>query len=282
MLAGLSSASAGDSGSVRAACTITGTDGDDTLVGTAQADVICGFGGDDVIRALGGHDIVYAGSGSDHVIGGRGADRLFGGPGSDRIGGGPGPDVIDGGASADELSGGTGNDALVAGGGTDSLDGGPGNDSTDQGNPPGLIFAWSVFLKVNYTLPAGSKIQWRYLTDTGNCFENWKEPWTDVANGEEPTHTLFSIPDYGAGDSCFYEKSYGTWNYQVTTPSGVSLGGNLYVTTGLANAVVHQAWAECAYTNPGLSCTPGYDAVGGQGTAGPAPTITIGPIDGGG
>ena len=53
------------------ACTITGTQGDDTLVGTVGPDVICGLGGDDILYGFGGDDILRGGPGEDTLASGR-------------------------------------------------------------------------------------------------------------------------------------------------------------------------------------------------------------------
>ncbi len=127
-------------------CTISGTDGPDTLVGTSGDDIICGFDGDDQIDGLAGADIILGGrgqdtlngnAGPDTIIGGRGADTIDGGngrdtllgrQGADTITGNDGDDVIRGGRGADDLRGGAGNDTIHSGKGTDVLRGGNGND----------------------------------------------------------------------------------------------------------------------------------------------------------
>ena len=48
-----------------AACTITGTSGNDTLEGTPENDIICGLAGNDVLRGLGGDDVLRGGTGTD-------------------------------------------------------------------------------------------------------------------------------------------------------------------------------------------------------------------------
>jgi uncharacterized repeat protein (TIGR01451 family) len=110
-------------------CTITGTNGPDTLTGTGGDDVICGGNGKDVIDGLGGNDIIVGGNGKDTLVGGEGNDTLLGRNGKDTMVGGPGLDV---------LVGGNGRDTLDAqdGAGGDSVDGGRGRDSclTDNGD----------------------------------------------------------------------------------------------------------------------------------------------------
>ncbi|MEZ5379471.1 MAG: calcium-binding protein [Acidimicrobiales bacterium] len=102
-----------------AGCTITGTDGDDTLNGTTDDDVICGLGGNDLIRGNLGFDRIYGGPGDDDLSGDAADDLLVGGAGNDRLAGG---------AGADALYGGDGNDRLYGGAGNDHLDGGDGRD----------------------------------------------------------------------------------------------------------------------------------------------------------
>jgi Putative glucoamylase/RTX calcium-binding nonapeptide repeat (4 copies)/Protein of unknown function (DUF3131) len=102
-------------------CTITGTDGPDTLVGTPGPDVICGLGGDDTIRGGGGDDIIYGDAGDDTLAGGGGNDYLYGDDGNDTLSGAGGADV---------LAGGLGVDHLFGGAGADHLDGGS-NNGTD-------------------------------------------------------------------------------------------------------------------------------------------------------
>jgi hypothetical protein len=94
------------------ACTIIGTQGDDTLVGTAGDDVICALGGDDVIHGRGGDDVLYGSFGDDVLDGGPGDDQLNGHSGDDRVFGGPGADRLHGGGGADLLSGGSGTDIV--------------------------------------------------------------------------------------------------------------------------------------------------------------------------
>ncbi|HEU5267905.1 MAG TPA: glucoamylase family protein [Jatrophihabitans sp.] len=101
-------------------CTITGTDGPDTLVGTPGPDVICGLGGDDVIRGAGGDDVIYGDAGNDHLMGGGGNDYLYGDDGNDVLSGAGGADVLAGGPGADRLSGDAGADHLDGQGGGDT------------------------------------------------------------------------------------------------------------------------------------------------------------------
>jgi Tol biopolymer transport system component len=83
-------------------CTISGTEGRDTLVGGPGRDVICGLGGDDTIRGGGGNDVLLGGTGRDLLFGGRGSDRLFGGLGADRLRARDGGrDLVDGGPGSD-------------------------------------------------------------------------------------------------------------------------------------------------------------------------------------
>ncbi len=103
-----------------AGCTITGTEGDDTLNGTTGDDVICGLGGDDLIRGNVGFDRIYGGPGDDDLSGDADDDLIVGGDGSDRIAGGAGDD---------RLVGGDGSDAIYGGAGGDRIDGGPGRDA---------------------------------------------------------------------------------------------------------------------------------------------------------
>ena len=78
----------------RAECTITGTNGADTLVGTADDDVICAKAGADTLRGKAGDDVEKGGKGRDLLKGGPGADVLKGGPGYDTCKGGKGPDTL--------------------------------------------------------------------------------------------------------------------------------------------------------------------------------------------
>jgi len=102
-------------------CTISGTDGDDTLRGTGGADVICALDGDDFVKGRGGDDVILLGKGTDGFDAGRGDDVVRGGAGQDYGFGGPGNDRI-------SLQG--GNDLIVSDAqGRDTLYGGPGDDS---------------------------------------------------------------------------------------------------------------------------------------------------------
>ncbi len=104
-------------------CTITGTDGPDTLVGTPGPDVICGLGGDDTIRGGGGDDIIYGDAGNDVISGGSGNDYLYGDDGDDVLSGGGGADVLAAGPGADRLTGDAGADHLDGQGGGDTCTG---------------------------------------------------------------------------------------------------------------------------------------------------------------
>ena len=77
-----------------AACTITGTAGNDRLRGTRRDDVICGLGGDDRIDGRDGDDAVFGDAGSDWIDGGDDEDTLYGGDGDDRLDGEQGWDVL--------------------------------------------------------------------------------------------------------------------------------------------------------------------------------------------
>ena len=101
-------------------CTITGTDGPDTLVGTPGPDVICGLGGNDTIRGMGGNDVIYGDAGNDHLLGNGGDDYLYGGDGNDKLDSGDGSDILSGGPGADVLTGNAGSDHLEGGGGGDA------------------------------------------------------------------------------------------------------------------------------------------------------------------
>jgi Ca2+-binding RTX toxin-like protein len=119
-----------------AACTITGTNGNDTIVGTSGNDVICGRNGNDQLAGMGGNDVLIGGNGRDRLTGGDGNDLLLGDNGDDTLQGGPGNDTLRGGRGDDTLTGGTGSDALFGFLGDDSLntqDGVPANDSGDGG-----------------------------------------------------------------------------------------------------------------------------------------------------
>jgi len=104
----------------RAACTISGTAGDDRLLGTNGPDVICGKGGRDRIYGERGDDIL----------------TLYSGRASDRLAAGPGRDFLAalsprGAGVRDVLIGGTGADNClwsVDGSPGDTLRGGPGRD----------------------------------------------------------------------------------------------------------------------------------------------------------
>jgi uncharacterized repeat protein (TIGR01451 family) len=98
-----------------AACTLTGTSGDDRLTGTPGDDVLCGAGGNDTLIGFGGNDRLSGGPGNDHLNGGAGNDVLIGGSGKDRLSGGPGTDRLSGGSGSDRMAGGPGKDRLNGG-----------------------------------------------------------------------------------------------------------------------------------------------------------------------
>ena len=61
------------------ACTIVGTEGNDSLRGRNGDDVICGLGGNDAFVSLGGDDVLFGGAGDDTLHGDSGTDYADGG-----------------------------------------------------------------------------------------------------------------------------------------------------------------------------------------------------------
>lgn len=129
-----------------AACTISGTSGDDTLEGTPQDDVICGLAGNDLLLGREGDDVLRGGAGTDTVtyadhslpvaasLDGSANDGSIGehdriAADVERLVGGSAADRLVGNAAANSLRGGQGNDVLIGGSGDDDLRGGPGSDS---------------------------------------------------------------------------------------------------------------------------------------------------------
>ncbi|MGH9280480.1 MAG: calcium-binding protein [Acidimicrobiales bacterium] len=106
-----------------AACTITGTPGNDVLEGTGGRDVVCGQAGSDRLRGVGGDDILDGGLGNDYLDGGPGHDSLAGGEGNDTLIGGPGVDSMFGFSAPDLLYA---VDAVVV---NDYMDGGLASDN---------------------------------------------------------------------------------------------------------------------------------------------------------
>ena len=157
-------------------CTITGTEGPDTLRGTPGDDVVCGLGGDDRIEGLGGNDLIIAGPGDDTVLGGAGDDRIWGDDGDDTLKGGDGDDTLRGGNGMDDLDGGDGNDILLGGDGDDRGVGGAGNDRIWGG-------------RGNDTLEGGPG------DDT-----LWGGPHNDTLEGGPGDDTLWGDASYGVGD----------------------------------------------------------------------------------
>jgi uncharacterized repeat protein (TIGR01451 family) len=121
------------------ACTVMGTEGNDTIVGTPGNDVICALGGDDRIDAGTGNDTIDAGSGNDRVLSGAGQDRVLGGPGNDVVYGGLGSDRIDAGIGADTVLAGPDNDVIAGNLGNDRLYGGLGADRLSGGRGADLL-----------------------------------------------------------------------------------------------------------------------------------------------
>lgn len=231
-----------------APCTIRGTAGDDVLRGTPQADVICGLGGDDTIRAGGGHDTVLAGPGDDRVFGGRGGDRLLGGAGGDLLKGGPGRDAI-----------------------------GQGDLLRANGN-------WVLSLLPSYDLPGGSTVTYTYDRDSGNCLPSpWN--WTITLNADgvdpkNPTGIRMGEVNVGEGphQSCFWQRTYGSWDVVVKTPRGTTERLRIELRTGAPNAYVHQTSVSCG-GNPRLGCSGGSDSVFNDDANHPKPPLRLGPIE---
>ena len=142
-----------------AACTISGTTGNDTLRGTARNDVICGLGGADNLKGVGGDDKLLGGDGNDILVGGAGNDSVDGAAGTDRasfagptavsaslatksatgvgsdtltaienLTGSSASDTLTGNVDPNQLSGTGGNDTERGGGGNDNVVGGGGDD----------------------------------------------------------------------------------------------------------------------------------------------------------
>jgi len=114
-------------------CTITGTDGSESLEGTEGDDVICAGDGNDVITGGGGNDTIYGDEGDDDIRAGDGRDKIFGGAGKDSIRGNRGNDSVSGNGGDDAIRGSTGNDELVGGNGSDAVRGGDGRDTLTGG-----------------------------------------------------------------------------------------------------------------------------------------------------
>jgi RTX calcium-binding nonapeptide repeat (4 copies) len=121
------------------ACTIQGTDGDDSLlVGTDGDDVICGGKGNDVIIGAQGDDVICGGPGNDTLIGNEGYDIIEGEDGDDFLEGDKDVDVLQGGNGNDIIQGDLGNDFLFGGSGQDSLDGAGGANLLNGGTDTDL------------------------------------------------------------------------------------------------------------------------------------------------
>ena len=100
-------------------CTVTGTDGPETLTGTPTDDVICAGGGNDTVLGGGGNDVLLGDGGNDTLDGGEGHDELRGGEGDDKLLGRAGEDRLDGQQGSDQLDPGLGADHLTGGSGPD-------------------------------------------------------------------------------------------------------------------------------------------------------------------
>ena len=114
-------------------CTITGTNGSETIEGTPEDDVICAGDGSDIVKGLGGNDTIYGDAGRDDIRGSGGNDIVFGGSDKDTLRGNGGSDDLFGQADNDVLTGGSGNDGLAGGDGVDTLRGSGGKDRVDGG-----------------------------------------------------------------------------------------------------------------------------------------------------
>jgi Ca2+-binding RTX toxin-like protein len=156
-------------------CTVTGTEGNDTLVGTEFPEVICGLGGKDTLVALGDDDELYGGDGNDTLSPGAHADYVDGGAGFDGVtyassllggftidleaGTADGPegnhdtlvsienatgssasDLITGDGGKNVLYGLGGDDVILGGAGPDYLYGQAGNDSLSGGDANDNLF----------------------------------------------------------------------------------------------------------------------------------------------
>jgi Ca2+-binding RTX toxin-like protein len=122
---------------------VCGGAGPDRLTGTAQGDTLDGGPSRDVLDGKGGSDTIFGGEEpndqlGDTISGGEGGDFLFGGAGRDTINGGGGRDLVSGDDGADDIDGDLGspnpdNDRLAGGPGNDTIGGGPGNDRLEGG-----------------------------------------------------------------------------------------------------------------------------------------------------
>ena len=98
-------------------CTMSGTEGNDSLIGTTGNDTICGFGGDDLIYGMGGNDTIYGGEGNDTIYGDGSSVSSFlpsyfvrnldtvSNPGNDTLDGGTGVDALYGGPGVNPCKG---------------------------------------------------------------------------------------------------------------------------------------------------------------------------------
>ncbi len=123
-----------------AACTMTGTEGDDVMHGTDGQDVICGMGGNDALYGRGSDDLLLGGDGDDRLYGGDGNDSLAGGAGNDALLGNRGRDIVYGEDGDDHLWGGRFHDLLVGGAGDDDLRGNSGEDSLHGGEGSDTVY----------------------------------------------------------------------------------------------------------------------------------------------
>jgi Ca2+-binding RTX toxin-like protein len=200
-------------------CTIEGTAGDDTLVGGKGNDVICGFGGDDTIYGRGGDDTLIGGPGEDSLYGGSGDDVLIGGPGED------------------DMFGGAGLNAL-------------------RNEPLKNKRNFDVHAIATYSIPAGTKVTWKYLG--GNCTEN-EATGTFVYNPSQP------VPDFGhfiakaeLGEFCAFERSNARYNVRFQTPNGLDKNVNVNLAQGSSpNIYVRAFHFDCEAGN--IGCNGGSD-----------------------
>lgn len=107
---------------------LRGDDGDDVIQGGDDFDDINGNVGRDTITAGAGDDWAVGGKDNDVIFGEGGGDLVYGNLGNDTLGGGVGADIVRGGQGDDLVRGDDGNDTLSGDRGTDTIDGGIGAD----------------------------------------------------------------------------------------------------------------------------------------------------------
>jgi Ca2+-binding RTX toxin-like protein len=318
-----------------AGLTLTGNDYSHHIYGGAGADHLNGGTGNDVINGEGGADVMAGGLGDDsyyvddaHDVvtegaSGGTADRVYAsvdytlqtgtqveflyadaGSAGLTLTGNSYSTHIYGNSGADHLNGGTGNDIINGEGGADVMAGGLGNDSYFVDNAHDVVTegtgggtADRVYASVDYTLQAGTQVEYLYantdggITLTGNIYSHYiyggggadhlnGSTGNDIINGEGGSDTMAGgtgsdtyfvdngsdvVTDAGTGTTDKLDKVYSSVDYTLGADAHIEY---FYANSDSGVTLTGNAYSHHIYGGAGadhLNGGGGDDIINGEG-----------------